>query len=82
MTIKGKVVGVEENSFKGSDGKEVKYTRLLIRSAETGKVVKYKADVAFDFKPYLDKDVEVLLEIGADKEMMPTIKAKEVLVKK
>lgn len=81
MTIKGKVVGVEENSFKGSDGKEVKYTRLLLRSSETGKVVKYKADPTYDFKPYLDKDVEVLLEIGADKEMMPTIKAKEVVKK-
>lgn len=56
-SIKGKLLEIQENSFDGSDGKKVNYTRLVVRTPKG--IVQLKPHGDFDFTSYLDKDISL-----------------------
>lgn len=71
MVIQKKIVGINKGEFTSND-ELIKFTHLLVRDLDTGKVSKMKASTDFDFEPYVDKDVELTVIETVNKELVPT----------
>jgi len=50
-------------NFKAEDGKNVSYAKVFLRKEGSSDVEKFKADPAFDFKPFDGKTVTPVFKV-------------------
>jgi len=70
IALKVRVLEYKEGSFKGKDGNDVQYNSALVRF--DGTVLKMTAKV--DLSKYLDKDVDVAVEIAKGANDAPKLR--------